>query len=67
MLDSAAHGAALCSKGDLNGASPYFYTRWGTSFSLFSTSSSFFALLPLFYFLISVCVCFVKIIMFLYR
>eukprot|EP00026_Physarum_polycephalum_P010062 Phypoly_transcript_10210.p1 GENE.Phypoly_transcript_10210~~Phypoly_transcript_10210.p1 ORF type:complete len:401 (+),score=77.25 Phypoly_transcript_10210:111-1313(+) len=29
VLDNAAHGAALCNRTDLNGASPYLYTRWG--------------------------------------
>jgi len=29
ILDNAAHGAALSNRTDLDGASPYFYTRWG--------------------------------------
>jgi len=29
VIDNAAHGAALMVNGDLKGASPYFYSRWG--------------------------------------
>jgi hypothetical protein len=34
VLENAAHGAALCNHTDLNGSSPYLYTRWSIYLSL---------------------------------